>query len=142
MALSLCAKSEFFYVLVRFHTFVCNQFYVTVKVFQSDGGIEFVNSRVMNLCLCIVFIIVYLVLIHLTKTIVQNVNIVTFLRLILSMMLHANAPASLWFDVFATTVFVINRFSCIFLGYNSLHKGFSLLYSGIFSSIYYTSRPI
>lgn len=44
----LHAKSKFFDIFVRFHKFVCNQFSSTIKVFQRDGGTEFVNSRVQD----------------------------------------------------------------------------------------------
>lgn len=39
-------KPDFYDTLVRFHTFVCNRFSSTVKVFQSDDGTEFANGRI------------------------------------------------------------------------------------------------
>lgn len=45
----LKAKSDFFDTLKVFLLFVQNQFSTKVKVFQSDGGTEFVNNRVHKL---------------------------------------------------------------------------------------------
>lgn len=121
----LRAKSEFCAVLVKFHAFVCNQFSRSIKVFQSDGGTEFVNSRVRD------FFSVHGILHRLScpYTPQQNGRAERKHRHIsetgLSMLFHAHAPASLWFDAFATAVYAINRLPSAVLSNKS---PFELLY--------------
>ncbi|KAJ0446564.1 putative RNA-directed DNA polymerase [Helianthus annuus] len=70
-------KSDFFDILKVFLAFVQTQFGTKLKVFQSDGGTEFVNARVKNPFLENGTLISYLVHIHPSKMVERNVNIVT-----------------------------------------------------------------
>lgn len=105
----LRAKSEFYAIFVKFHAFVCNQFSSKIKIFQSDGGSEFVNSRLHS------FFDLNGIQHRLScpYTPQQNGRAERKHRHIsetgLSMSFHAHVPAVYWFDAFATAVFVINR---------------------------------
>ncbi|GFP94834.1 uncharacterized mitochondrial protein atmg00810 [Phtheirospermum japonicum] len=111
----LRAKFEFYDVFFRFHAFVCNQLSRTMKTFQSDGGTEFINGRVHDF--------MHLHGIHhrisCAYTPQQNGRAKRKHRHIfesgLSMLFHAQAPASLWFDAFSTAVYVINRLPSVIL---------------------------
>lgn len=105
----LRAMSDFYDVLVKFYMFACNQFFASLKQFQSDGGHEFVNSRVRAFfdskgihhrvsCL---------------YTLQQNGRAECKHRHIIemgmSMLFPTHAPAHFWFDAFATVTYIINR---------------------------------
>lgn len=106
---TLYVLNQFYDILVRFHAFFCTQFSRKVKVFQSDGGTEFVNANVRD------FMHLHGILHSLScpYTPQQNGRAESKHRYIvetgLSMLFHAHDSTFLWFDAFATTVYVINR---------------------------------
>ncbi|KAK6781838.1 hypothetical protein RDI58_019634 [Solanum bulbocastanum] len=93
----LQTKSGFASVLSVFMKFVQTQFSQKIKVFQSDGGTEFVNHTVYRLfedngtlhrLSC-------------PYTPQQNSRV--------AMLFNANVPTSYWVDVFSSAVYIINR---------------------------------
>lgn len=68
-------KSDFYDVLIRFNTFVTNQFSRTIKTFQSDCGTEFTNHRVQISLRSAKYITLFIVPINHLKIVEQNVNI-------------------------------------------------------------------
>uniref|UniRef100_A0A251TUQ9 Putative zinc finger, CCHC-type n=1 Tax=Helianthus annuus TaxID=4232 RepID=A0A251TUQ9_HELAN len=102
-------KSEFYKVLTIFMKFVQTQFSRKIKVFQSDGGTEFVNHNVRSLfeengtfhrLSC-------------PYTPQQNGRVERKHRHIvetgLAMMFNAKLPSKFWVDAFSSAVYIINR---------------------------------
>ncbi|KAD6795087.1 hypothetical protein E3N88_05983 [Mikania micrantha] len=121
----LHTKSEFFDALSIFVTFVQTQFSRKIKVFQSDGGTEFVNHRVRKLfeqngtlhrLSC-------------PYTPQQNGRAERKHRHIietgLAMMFNAQMPSAYWVDAFSSAMYIINRLPTALLGNKS---PFQLLY--------------
>ncbi|KAD3068636.1 hypothetical protein E3N88_36516 [Mikania micrantha] len=105
----LQTKSEFFAIFSTFVTFVQTQFSCKIKVFQSDGGTEFLNHNVKNLlndngtfhrisCL---------------YTPSQNGRAERKHRHVvetgLALLFNSNLPTSYWEHAFASAVHIINR---------------------------------
>lgn len=124
----LKTKSDFFEVLVNFLKFTQTQFACKLKVFQSDGGTEFVNNRVCKLFLdngthhqmsC-------------PYTPQQNGRVERKHRHLtetgLAMLFGANAPAIFWAHAFSSAAYVINRLPTKVL----LHKSpFEVLFNSV-----------
>ncbi|KAI3719151.1 hypothetical protein L6452_20045 [Arctium lappa] len=122
----LRTKSEFYNALLIFMQFVQTHFSRKIKVFQSDGGTEFVNHRVRSLfdqngtlhrLSC-------------PYTPQQNGRAERKHRHIvetgLAMLFNSKLPASYWVDAFSSAVFIINRLPTTILDGKS---PFELLYS-------------
>ncbi|KAI3765987.1 hypothetical protein L2E82_16034 [Cichorium intybus] len=122
----LKTKTGFYPVLTAFIALVQNQFSRKIKVFQSDGGTEFVNNTVHKIfeengtfhrLSC-------------PYTPQQNGRAERKHRHIvetgLSMLFHAHVPSSYWVDAFTSAVFIINRLPSKVLDNKS---PFQLLYS-------------
>lgn len=105
----LKTKSDVSLVLPAFLTFVQTQFSCKVKIFQSDGGTEFVNTRIRSLFMengthhhisC-------------PYTPQQNGRAERKHRHItetgLKKVFNALAPASYWVDAFTSATYIINR---------------------------------
>ncbi|MFS7942761.1 putative RNA-directed DNA polymerase [Helianthus anomalus] len=105
----LKAKSDFYHILIIFFNFVQNQFSTSVKVFQSDGGTEFINHRVQN-CFQEHGIHHRLSCPHTPE---QNGRVERKHRHItetgLAIMFNAHAPSKLWVDAFTSATYIINR---------------------------------
>ncbi|GJX90099.1 retrovirus-related pol polyprotein from transposon TNT 1-94 [Tanacetum coccineum] len=124
----LKTKSGFFEVLVNFLKFTQTQFTCKLKVFQSDGGAEFLNSRVRQLLLdngthhqmsC-------------PYTPQQNGRVERKHRHLtetgLAMLFGANAPATFWVHAFSSAAHIINRLPTRLL----LHKSpFEVLFNSV-----------
>lgn len=78
----LKSKHGFYVVLKAFISLVQTQFFIKIKVFQSDGGIEFVNHIVRNIFEKMVLSIAYHVRIHPNKTGELNVSTNAMLKLV------------------------------------------------------------
>ncbi|KAJ9558897.1 hypothetical protein OSB04_013511 [Centaurea solstitialis] len=102
-------KSDLFNVLVSFYNLVTTQFSCPIKMFQSDGGTEFLNHRVRSFFTdkgiqhrisC-------------PHTPEQNGRAERKHRHItetgLAMLFNAHAPAKYWVDAFSAAVYTINR---------------------------------
>ena len=102
-------KSDFYDVLEAYIALVQTQFSCKIKTFQSDGGTEFVNTRVRSIFLnngthhrmsC-------------PYTPQQNGRAERKHRHItetgLAMMFHSNVPATLWTHAFSSAAYIINR---------------------------------
>ncbi|KAI3680197.1 hypothetical protein L2E82_50582 [Cichorium intybus] len=107
--ISLKTKSGFSIVLNAFIKLVQTQFSRKIKVFQSDGGTEFLNSTVRH---------IFeengtLHQISCPYTPQQNGRAERMHRHIvetgLAMLFHAHVPASFWVDAFSSATFIINR---------------------------------
>ncbi|KAJ9555163.1 hypothetical protein OSB04_009777 [Centaurea solstitialis] len=105
----LKSKSEVFTVLSSFVTFVQTQFSRKLKAFQSDGGTEFLNSRVHAF-------FVQNGTHHRTScpyTPQQNGRAERKHRHLtetgLALLFNAHAPASFWVDAFTCATYIINR---------------------------------
>ncbi|KAK9075210.1 hypothetical protein SSX86_003531 [Deinandra increscens subsp. villosa] len=105
----LKAKSDFYATLVVFSKFVETQFDRKIKIFQSDGGTEFVNRQVKHFfdqngtfhrLSC-------------PYTPQQNGRVERKHRHIvetgLAMLFNGQVPTKYWVEAFSTAVFVINR---------------------------------
>ncbi|KAG7539479.1 Ribonuclease H-like superfamily [Arabidopsis suecica] len=101
-------KSEVFLTFKRFQSLVENQFNQRIKIFQSDGGGEFVNKHLQN---------------HFSECGIQHYiscphtpqqNGVAerkhrhLMELGMSMIFHSNLPQSLWVDAIFTANFLSN----------------------------------
>ncbi|GJU90139.1 retrovirus-related pol polyprotein from transposon TNT 1-94 [Tanacetum coccineum] len=122
----LKTKSGFYTVLSAFIKLVQTQLSRKIKVFQSDGGTEFVNHTVRKIfedngtlhrLSC-------------PYTPQQNGRAERKHRHLvetgLAMLFHAHVPASYWVDAFSSATYIINRLPTKLLGN---HSPFELLYS-------------
>ncbi|KAI3514490.1 hypothetical protein L1887_12931 [Cichorium endivia] len=122
----LKTKNGFYGVLQAFITLLQTQFSRKIKVFQSDGGTEFVNHTVRKIfedngtfhrLSC-------------PYTPQQNGRAERKHRHIvetgLAMLFHAHIPASYWVDAFSSATYIINRLPTKVL---DDHSPFELLYS-------------
>ncbi|GJV61904.1 retrovirus-related pol polyprotein from transposon TNT 1-94 [Tanacetum coccineum] len=122
----LKTKNGFYSVLQAFIKLVQTQFSTKIKVFQSDGGTEFVNHTVRKIfedngtfhrLSC-------------PYTPQQNGRAERKHRHIvetgLAMLFHAHVPASYWVDAFSSAAYIINRLPTKVL---DNHSPFELLYS-------------
>ncbi|CAA7042354.1 unnamed protein product [Microthlaspi erraticum] len=108
----LRAKSEFYSVFVAFQKLVETQFGSKIKVFQSDGGGEFINKRLQQ---------------HLVECGIKHLVSYPYtpqqnglaerkhrhvVELGLSMLFHSNTPLSYWVEAFFCANFILICFQC------------------------------
>ncbi|KAK9078295.1 hypothetical protein SSX86_002352 [Deinandra increscens subsp. villosa] len=122
----LKTKNEFANALQVFMTFAQTQFSRKIKIFQSDGGTEFINSKVRE-------IFEANGTLHRTScpyTPQQNGRVERKHRHIvetgLSMLFQSKLNPNLWVEAFSTAIFVINRLPSRILNNRS---PFELLYN-------------
>ncbi|KAJ9557137.1 hypothetical protein OSB04_011751 [Centaurea solstitialis] len=124
----LKTKSGFYSVLTAFIKFVETQFSQKIKVFQSDGGTEFVNNHVRK---------IFeengtLHRISCPYTPQQNGRVKRKHRHLvetrLDMLFHAHIPTGYWIDAFSSVAYIINRLPSKILDDKS---PFELLYSRV-----------
>lgn len=122
MDISTACEIRFYDIFVKFHKFVCTQFSSKVKIFQSDGGTEFVNHRLRH------FFDMHGIQHRISCPYTPQQNgrgerkHMHISESGLSMLFHAHAPASFWFDAFATAVHVINRLPYFVLDHQSPYE--------------------
>ncbi|GKE47260.1 retrovirus-related pol polyprotein from transposon TNT 1-94, partial [Tanacetum coccineum] len=122
----LKTKSGFYTVLSAFIKLVQTQLSRKIKVFQSDGGTEFVNYTVQK------FFEDNGTLHRLSCPYTPQQNGCAerkhrhLVETGLAMLFHAHVPASYWVDAFSSATYIINRLPTKLLGN---HSPFELLYS-------------
>jgi hypothetical protein len=118
-------KGEVYSIFVHFHTFLVTQFFATLKIFQSDGGGEYISTNFKN----------YL---H-TKGIVHQMSCPYtpeqnglaerkhrhIVETAVTLLQTAHLPHKFWFHACATSIYLINRLPCQLL---RLKSPFFLLY--------------
>ena len=129
-------KTNFYQTFINFQSLVENQFSTKIRIFQSDGGREFISKNLHS---------------HFTKygihhqfsclyTPSQNGRAERKHRHItetsLTMLFHATVPLHFWVEAFSTTVFIINRLPTLVLNGTS---PFEILYG---KSPFYTTFRI
>jgi len=105
----LIRKSNFFEVFVKFQKIVEKQFSKEIKIFQYDGGGEFIKT----------YFIKHLedcgIVRHISCHNTPEQNGVSerkhshIVETVLILLLHTNLPLFLWIEAFLTAVFLINR---------------------------------
>jgi hypothetical protein len=105
-------KEEVYSIFVYFHTFLVTQFSATLRVFQSDGGGEYLSNKFKH----------YL----LTKGIVHQISCPYtpeqnglaerkhrhILETTITLLQTANLPLKFWFHACATSIYLINQMPC------------------------------
>jgi len=105
-------KGEVYSIFVYFHTFLVTQFSATLRVFQSDGGGEYLSNKFKH----------YL----LTKGIIHQMSCPYtpkqnglaerkhrhILETAITLLQTAHLPPKIWFDACATSIYLINRMPC------------------------------
>jgi histone deacetylase 1/2 len=118
-------KGEVYSIFVHFHTFLVTQFSATLRIFQSDGGGEYISTNFKT----------YL---H-TKGIVHQMSCPYtpeqngpaerkhrhIVETAVTLLQTAHLPNKLWFHACATSIYLINRLPCQIL---RLKSPFFLLY--------------
>jgi hypothetical protein len=118
-------KGEVYSIFVHFHTFLVTQFSATLRIFQSDGGGEYISTNFKN----------YL---H-TKGIVHQMSCPYtpeqnglaerkhrhIVETAVTLLQTAHLPHKFWFHACATSIYLINRLPCQLL---RLKSPFFLLY--------------
>jgi histone deacetylase 1/2 len=118
-------KGEVYSIFVHFHAFLVTQFSVTLGIFQSDGGGEYISTNFKN----------YL----LTKGIVHQLSCLYtpeqnglaerkhrhIVETAITLLQTAHLPNKFWFHACATSIYFINRLPCQIL---QLKSHFFLLY--------------
>ena len=115
-------KSEVATILPSFLKQMETQFDLHVKIFQSDGGGEFVNQSLQNL--------------FKTNGIIHRISCPGtpeqnglaerrhrhIVEIALTLLLHASVPTKFWTAAFRTAVFLINHLPTSVLGYKSPYE--------------------
>ncbi|CAL8157377.1 unnamed protein product [Prunus armeniaca] len=118
-------KGEVYSIFVYFHAFLVTQFSATLRVFQSDGGGEYLSNKFKH----------YL----LTKGIVHQISCPYtpeqnglaerkhrhILETAITLLQTAHLPSKFWFHACATSTYLINRMPCQIL---QLKSPYFLLY--------------
>jgi len=105
-------KGEVYSIFVHFHTFLVTQFSATLRIFQSDGGGEYISTNFKN----------YL---H-TKGIVHQMSCPYtpeqnglaerkhrhIVETAVTLLQTAHLPHKFWFHACATSIYLINRLPC------------------------------
>ena len=121
-------KGEAYSIFVSFHTFLVTQFSATLRVFQSDGGGEYLSNKFKH----------YL----LTKGIIHQMSCPYtpeqnslverkhrhILETTITLLQTAHLPPKFWFHACATSIYLINRMPCPIL---QLKSPYLLLYGSI-----------
>lgn len=115
------AQSNFFNTYLAFEKYVVRQFNKQIKNFHSEGGGEFINSKLST---------------HFFSTgIVHQVSspytpeqtgIVerrhkTVRELVMTMLFYCGAPLFLWIEAFTTTVYLMNHLPSSALNFKTLY---------------------
>lgn len=121
----LHAKSELYDVFLRYQKFVETQFSRKIKIFQTDGGGEFVNNKLRtHFSNCGIHHIM-----SCPHTPAQNGRAERKHRHItetgLAMLFHSSIPMKFWVEAFSTAVYIINRLPSAVIGNTT---PFELLY--------------
>jgi hypothetical protein len=101
-------KSDFFNAYLDFEKYVTRQFNKQIKIFHSDGGGEFINSKLLTHFLSTG--IVHQISSPYTP---EQTSIVerrhrTIRELGMTMLFHSGAPLFLWIKAFTTAVYLMN----------------------------------
>jgi len=102
-------KSDVFSVFVQFKSLVENQFSTSIKQFQCDGGGEYMSTQFKN------FLIHHGILHRISCPHTPQQNGVAerkhrhIMEMCLSLLAQSHLSSLFWVDVFATSVFIINR---------------------------------
>jgi hypothetical protein len=121
-------KGEVYSIFVSFHAFLITQFSANLRIFQSDGGGEYLNH----------FFKQYL----LTKGIVHHISCPYtpeqnglaerkhrhILETAITLLQTAHLPSKFWFHACATSIYLINRLPCPIL---QLKYSYQLLYGSL-----------
>ncbi|KAJ0028636.1 hypothetical protein Pint_36096 [Pistacia integerrima] len=102
-------KSDFFNAYLTFEKYVARQFNKQIKIFHSDGGGEFVNSKLSThfLSTGIVHQISAPYTPEQTGMVERRHRIIRELGM--TMLFHCGAPLFLWVEAFSTSVYLMNR---------------------------------
>ncbi|KAJ6866233.1 Retrovirus-related Pol polyprotein from transposon TNT 1-94 [Populus alba x Populus x berolinensis] len=102
-------KSDFLTVFISFETYVSRQFNKQIKVFHSDGGGEFINSKLSShfRSTGIVHQVSCPYTPEQTGMVERRHRIIRELGM--TMLFHSGTPLFLWVEAFSTAVYLINR---------------------------------
>ena len=102
-------KSDFFAAYLAFEKYVERQFNKKIKIFHSDGGGEFVNSRLAShfLATGVVHQVSCPYTPEQTGMVERRHRIIRELGM--TMLFHSHAPLYVWLEAFSTAVFLLNR---------------------------------
>jgi hypothetical protein len=112
-------KSDFINAYLAFEQYVDRQFNKKIKVFHSDGGGEFINSKLSShfLSAGIIHQVSCPYTPEQTGTVERRHRIIRELGM--TMLFHSGAPLFLWVEAFSTAVYLINRLPTSALNYET-----------------------
>jgi hypothetical protein len=112
-------KSDFINAYLAFEQYIDKQFNKKIKVFHSDGGGEFINSKLSShfIFAGIVHQVSYPYTPEQTGMVERRHRIIRELGM--TMLFHSGAPLFMWVEAFSTVVYLINRLPTSALNYET-----------------------
>ncbi|CAL2258851.1 unnamed protein product [Prunus armeniaca] len=112
-------KAEVYSIFVHFHAYLVTQFSASLKVFQSDGGSEYLSHKFQH------YLLARGIIHHKFCPYTPEQNGLAerkhrhILETVITLLQTAHLPPKFWFHACATSVYLINRMPCKTLHFKS-----------------------